>query len=310
MLRALASLPGYRENPSEADIIFAGFETAAEFCWPGVSDPDDAVIGGTFDSLWSQICNRAGKSVVRLAHKHREKTVVVFEGPPVLALHELAAGLPNCRVASLSAYLYSHRHDYDISLPPKALSKGVASTQIKRTKRPILFSFQGSASHPVRSLIVGLDNGSDQIIRLVEKSDYMRRSHDLTSSQISYDELLVQSEFALVPRGDELFSYRFTEALAMGCIPVVLADGWVLPFSELYDPQQYSVVVGESQWRSIPKQLRGISGKRRMRLRGNGRNYYDDYCASFIAMASSLLRSIDMSRRQPSNPSLEGWRRY
>jgi Exostosin family len=48
---------------------------------------------------------------------------------------------------------------------------------------------------------------------------------------LTYMDLLKQSKFAAVPRGDNLYSYRFTEVLAAGAIPVLFANpDWVLPF--------------------------------------------------------------------------------
>ena len=75
----------------------------------------------------------------------------------------------------------------------------------------------------------------------------------------TFAEELFWSHFALAPRGDALFSYRLTEIMAAGVVPVIVADDWALAFDELIDWSRISVVVRENDTASIPTMLAAFS---------------------------------------------------
>ncbi|KAJ8605951.1 hypothetical protein CTAYLR_010799 [Chrysophaeum taylorii] len=60
----------------------------------------------------------------------------------------------------------------------------------------------------------------------------------------SYDALL-DTVFALIPRGDERWSFRFLEAVGAGAIPVIVSDGLTLPFENVIDWEDIVVRIPE-----------------------------------------------------------------
>ena len=90
--------------------------------------------------------------------------------------------------------------------------------------RPYLLTFTGvDRNGSPRQALVRLDQGQDPDLhlRLVPGIKGNQSAASLRSNQ----ELLIKSVFAAAPRGDSPFSYRFTEILSAGAIPVVHSDG-------------------------------------------------------------------------------------
>lgn len=146
--------------------------------------------------------------------------------------------------------------------------------------RPLKACFKGQrypgADSPfsdVRGQLYQLFHGStDIVVRTKCHAYYYDKLADATeksqcdSQALEYDarpgeyEVFMQScKFSLVPRGRGLHSYRLIESMAWGAIPVIVADTYVLPFADIIDWSQFSVVVEEKDIAKLPAILRNYS---------------------------------------------------
>nr|KAG5691593.1 hypothetical protein BaRGS_023721 [Batillaria attramentaria] len=137
----------------------------------------------------------------------------------------------------------SHRRTFDISvpvfnplvrdvvLPEKSYLEGrqwlVVSSQmgLHEEYKQVLRELQ--SQHPTTFLL--LDACPDE----QKPWNYTRRCHG--STEYKYPEILQEATFCLVIRGARLGSPALSDALMAGCIPIVVADGYVMPFSDVLD---------------------------------------------------------------------------
>lgn len=125
--------------------------------------------------------------------------------------------------------------------------------------RKILASFQGVASHPVRRTLAAIADGEKVVVNLVDGGEYFGKVNALTKATDSrYEDLLSNSVFAFVPRGDANFSYRLLEVMSFGCIPVILSDGWVLPFDRSLRSDTFSLRFSSDAIPMIPGVLASL----------------------------------------------------
>ena len=98
------------------------------------------------------------------------------------------------------------------------------------------------------------------------------------------------STFAGSPRGDLLFSYRFSEILSAGAIPVVYADGWLPPFnSHVIDWEKCAVFIPESDFDKTAEILRAIPEEKQCEMQKCALNAWDKFVSSRAGWVRALI---------------------
>lgn len=136
----------------------------------------------------------------------------------------------------------------DVSLP---------ETTIKFAKKPQRHIGGGNrvSQRPILAFFAGYMHGRVRPILLKywkddEDMKIYRRLPHLVSKEMSYIQHMKSSRYCICPMGYEVNSPRIVEAIYYECVPVIIADNFVLPFGEVLDWSAFSVVIPE---KDIPK---------------------------------------------------------
>lgn len=153
----------------------------------------------------------------------------------------------------------------DIALLPYVLQKRgfFSSMWPKRRTRDLLFSFVGQMSYKELSKehirggrLYSLKGQSDTFVGSLEES---RERFGKREGQ--FVEMFERSLFSLCPAGYGRWTFRLCEALKYGAIPVILADGYKLPFASSIPWAKISLVRPENTLLEVPNYLRSIPKK-------------------------------------------------
>ncbi|KAE8656617.1 putative glycosyltransferase [Hibiscus syriacus] len=126
----------------------------------------------------------------------------------------------------------------DVSLPEISLNGGYLSPKLIHpppcnASRPYLSFFAGGLHGPIRPHLLQHWKGRDDDMQVYE---YLPKNKD-------YYSYMLQSKFCLCPSGYEVASPRIVEAIYSECVPVILSDNYVLPFSDVLRWEAFSVQV-------------------------------------------------------------------
>lgn len=288
---ALAAHPWRTADPAAADLLFPGFDSGDETNWPLYGNQRSAVLVGV-ERYMEHFRRVVPERIAALPSLPPGRFHVVFDMGPRSGFPERFAHRRDLVMALGSATEGRFRVGQDVAFPASAILRfdreGVASNAGTR-----LVVFMGADTHPLRRQLATLDDGRDVVIRLKRDRAYFGRASIATPladpAIADYAELLQGSRFGFVVRGDAPFSYRLLETMAAGAIPVVLSDGWVLPFGEVVDWGAVAVRVPESEWASVVERLRAIPDETVLAMRRSAIAAYRRHFATIERQVDTLL---------------------
>ena len=155
----------------------------------------------------------------------------------------------------------------------------------------MLFTFSGSCSSPIRREIFDLYKSCPGKYKINEVKKWY--NHNLGEKK-SYINDIRQSKFVLCPKGIASYSHRITETLALGKVPVVIADDWV-PFS--IQEKGYFVSVKENDLSNL---IQILAQKEIVyeKLKTNAINVYKKYFNPQFCYSMALNQLADLYTRQ------------
>jgi hypothetical protein len=331
-------------NPERAVIAFLDYDTCQLFHWPRFEGREliADIEGGREQFMtynFSMECSMIERALRSPALSSPDSRLVVVscknKGPErheCLGADRNASGIFSKLIVGHLSGHKDHVHPRDFGMPSWPI-KAVAlnKSQIleietcQNTSRSLLFSFQGRhrVLFPEFSQYLEPLHQTGGIHAVFHREHYIRSEHrrkagvwpalypvspeNQTKDMFYY--LLMNSVFAGSPRGDFLWSIRFSEILSSGAIPVIYADGWVLPYNkDVVDWSEVAVLLPQSRVNETMDVLRAIPDETRCRMRKKGFEFYQRYVADSAGRLRAILRVVDAAlarQKLSSDPPME-----
>ena len=177
------------------------------------------------------------------------------------------------------------KHPNDIPVPTHTIPndkypKSAAENEHRCNSAKLDVSFRGQAKTPLRKKMLTFNSNI--------KNAKFEAENKFGSTSKRMFELLENSKFGLVPRGHAMFSYRLMETMAMGVVPIIISDGWQLPFEDMLDWSEFSIRVREDDIST----LSSIIEAHRDRACEMSAKVYDVY-HKYMATPKAIVEAID-----------------
>lgn len=147
----------------------------------------------------------------------------------------------------------------DVSFPEINLQTGRLTGLIggpSPSRRSILAFFAGGVHGPIRPVLLEHWENKDEDIRV----------HKYLPKGVSYYEMMRKSKYCLCPSGYEVASPRVVEAIYTGCVPVLISEHYVPPFSDVLNWKSFSVALSTRDIPNLKSILTSISPRQYIRM--------------------------------------------
>ena len=201
--------------------------------------------------------------------------------------------------------VWTYRTLFDISIPVYSpLAQNLSGKYSKHSFRPyFLISPQQNIHWEYRSLLKVLEAENSNFL-LLEKCKNFAQAHELdkiTPSRCDhnqykyvYPDILMQGRFCLIFLSSMSGQLALMDAMSAGCIPVIVSDSFILPFSEVLDWPQASVLITENDLLSNLYSILGKLSPEAVALKQDfARFYYEQYFKSMSTISLATLHIIN-----------------
>ncbi|KAK3595238.1 hypothetical protein CHS0354_021555 [Potamilus streckersoni] len=217
---------------------------------------------------------------------------------------------------------WSYRRTFDVSLPvynPLVMDVKLPPKSYLDSRPWLLMSAQIGLHHEYRGVLAEMESYLKTDFLLLDKCENEEEEEGILQRTLNfsrrckgtlkydYPHVLQDATFCLVLRGARLGQTALSDALMTGCIPVVVADGYVLPFSEVLDWKMAAIIVREEELSGIWEIIQSVSMERIYKMRQQGALYWQRYFSTMTAITLTTLQILNDRVFPYAARSYEDW---
>ncbi|GAA6087795.1 exostosin-2 [Tachysurus ichikawai] len=208
---------------------------------------------------------------------------------------------------------WTYRQGYDVSIPvysPLSAEVDLPERQ-PGPRRYFILSSQTAVHREYRTELERLKEENGESILLLDKCSNLSQGVASTRKRCSkgqtydYPQILQESSFCVVLRGARLGQAALSDVLQAGCVPVIMADSYILPFSEVLDWKRASVVIPEEKLPEMYLILKSIPHRQveEMQRQGITRDCVKDVQQSQMELLTEYSSTPSDQSEYSSTPS-------
>lgn len=275
LLKAISESKYYTANPHEACLFIPSIDTLSE----------ERIRQNVTSAVLRQLPYWSN------GENHLIFNMISGRAPDFSPVLDLDIG--NAMVAGAGFDTHTFRDNFDIALPvfsPVATIGKMDDIHQYRTWK--LLSSQLSIDPYYLDELQKLRYLHQEQIRIFDacnSHNYSRRCEISSGEYHPYPQVLRNSTFCLVFRGERMSQFVLLEAMAANCIPVIVIDGHVMPFHNVIDWNRAAIFIMESHLSKVMDVITKVSNKKIVQMRKCVKFLYNKYFSSMEKIAISTL---------------------